>query len=376
VLINWALPLGGVERVEFGTTEVVFNDGGADVDFRIEGDTNPDLFKIDAGLDQVQVANLNGGPLAGFRNLLINGNFAIGQRGTTFASSANNDDAYTLDRWYILSDGNDAIDVTRETSVVPTNQKYAIALDVETANKKFGIAQIIESDNCVGLTGGTVTLSFKAKVSSTTKLDNVKAVIVAWSGTADTVTSDIISAWGAEGTNPTLIANATYENTPANLSVTTSYATYSLTASVDTASTTNIIVFIWSDVTDTTAGDFLYVTDVQLEPGPVATPFEQRPIGTELSLCQRYFQKNNGTASRALFQGYCVNGQGYPSRTPFHQQMRVAPTVSLTHADSLGFPGTAGSTSADASAFVESRTANSTQNSGYFISDWTASAEL
>jgi hypothetical protein len=30
----------GVERVEFGTTEVVFNDGGADVDFRVEGDTN------------------------------------------------------------------------------------------------------------------------------------------------------------------------------------------------------------------------------------------------------------------------------------------------------------------------------------------------
>jgi hypothetical protein len=279
----------GVERVEFGNTEVVFNDGGADVDFRVEGDTNADLFKIDAGLDQVQVANLNGGPLAGMRNRITNGNFAIGQRGTTFASSANNNDDYTLDRWYIVSDGNDAIDVTRETSVVPTNQKYAIALDVETANKKFGIAQIIESDNCVGLTGGTVTLSFKAKVSATTKLDNVKAAVVAWSGTADTVTSDIISAWGAEGTNPTLIANATYENTPANLSVTTSYATYSITASVDTASTTNIIVFIWSDVTDTTAGDFLYVTDVQLEPGPVATPFEQRPIGTELALCQRYF---------------------------------------------------------------------------------------
>ena len=287
---QFGIATGGVERVEFGTTEVVFNDGGADVDFRVEGDTNPDLFKVDAGLDQVQVANLNGGPLAGMRNRIINGDFAIGQRGTTFASSANNNDAYTLDRWYILSDGNDAIDVTRETSVVPTNQKYAIALDVETTNKKFGIAQIIESDNCVGLTGGTVTLGFKAKVSATTKLDNVKAAIVAWSGTADTVTSDIISAWGAEGTNPTLIANATYENTPANLSVTTSYATYSVTASVDTASTTNIIVFIWSDVTDTTAGDFLYVTDVQLEPGTVATPFERRPIGTELALCQRYFQ--------------------------------------------------------------------------------------
>jgi hypothetical protein len=250
----------------------------------------PNLFKIDAGTDQVQVANLNGGPLSGTRNRIINGDFSVAQRGTSFVSAANNDDAYTLDRWYILSDGNDAIDVTQETSTVPTNQKYAIALDVETVNKKFGIAQIIENVNCVGLTGGNVTLSFKAKVSSTTKLDNVKAAIVAWSGTADTVTSDIISAWGAEGTNPTLIANATYENTPANLSVTTSYATYSLSANIDTASTNNIIVFIWSDVTDTTAGDFLYITDVQLEPGTVATPFERRSYGQELALCQRYYE--------------------------------------------------------------------------------------
>jgi hypothetical protein len=108
----------GVERVEFGNTEVVFNDSGADVDFRVEGDTKANLFKVDAGADAVSIdgnfsvtgsldtASLNGGPLAGMRNRIINGNFAIGQRGTTFASSANNDDAYTLDRWYILSDGN------------------------------------------------------------------------------------------------------------------------------------------------------------------------------------------------------------------------------------------------------------------------------
>ena len=359
-----AVATGGVERVEFGTTEVVFNDDGADVDFRVEGDTNADLFKIDAGLDQVQVANLNGGPLAGMRNRIINGNFAIGQRGTTFASSANNNDAYTLDRWYILSDGNDAIDVTRETSVVPTNQKYAIALDVETANKKFGIAQIIESDNCVGLTGGTVTLSFKAKVSATTKLDNVKAAVVAWSGTADTVTSDIISAWGAEGTNPTLIANATYENTPANLNVTTSYATYSITASVDTASTTNIIVFIWSDVTDTTAGDFLYVTDVQLEPGAVATPFEQRPIGTELALCQRYYEKSYelgttpggaATAGSHWFTSLGITANVLSS-VLFSVKKRTSPTVSIW--DTAGNANKA--SSGDASLVIST---NNTQSS-------------
>jgi hypothetical protein len=48
----------GVERVEFGNTEVVFNDGGADVDFRIEGDTKANLFKVDAGADTVSIDGL------------------------------------------------------------------------------------------------------------------------------------------------------------------------------------------------------------------------------------------------------------------------------------------------------------------------------
>ena len=35
-----------------------------------------------------------------------------------------------------------------------------------------------------------------------------------------------------------------------------------------------------------------YITGVQLETGSVATPFERRPYGTELMLCQRYYQKS------------------------------------------------------------------------------------
>ena len=239
----------------------------------------------------LNLPSLNTGPLAGFRNALLNGNFQIAQRGTSFVAGANNDDTYNLDRWYVLSDGNDAVDITQDTTTIPTNgSQTAIALDVETANKKFGIAQIIEARNCAAFIGNTVTFSFKARVSSTTRLNNIKAAIIAWDGTADTVTSDIISAWNSGGTNPTLIANATYENTPANLNVTTSYATYSVTAAVDTASAKNIIVLIWSDVVVTAAADFLYVTDAQLELGSTATPFERRPIGIEQLLCQRYFQ--------------------------------------------------------------------------------------
>jgi hypothetical protein len=259
------------------------------------------------------------------KNRLLNGSFNIAQRGTSFVSGANNDDTYNLDRWYILSDGNDAVDIT-QTTTVPTGAKYSIGLDVETVNKKFGIAQIIENVNCYDAIGGNVTLSFQAKVSATTKLDNVKCAIVAWSGTADTVTSDIISAWGAEGTNPTLIANATYENTPANLNVTTSWATYSVTANVDTASTANIIVFIWSDVTDTTAGDFLHITNAQLEIGSTATPFERRLYNQELANCQRYFE----VGSFGYNGAYQLGGSGCSFSQNFSVTKRATPTLTAT----------------------------------------------
>jgi len=50
-----AVATNGVERVEFGTSAVVFNDGGNDIDFRIEGDTNANLFVVDAGNDGVGI---------------------------------------------------------------------------------------------------------------------------------------------------------------------------------------------------------------------------------------------------------------------------------------------------------------------------------
>ena len=45
---------GGVERMELGTT-TIFNEDGADVDFRIEGDTDANLFYVDAGNDRVGI---------------------------------------------------------------------------------------------------------------------------------------------------------------------------------------------------------------------------------------------------------------------------------------------------------------------------------
>ena len=262
------------------------------------------------------------------KNAIINGDMRIAQRGSSFVAGVNDDSDYTLDRWYILSDGNDIVDVTQETSVIPTNGLNAIALDVETINKKFGIAQIIEQKNCIGLIGNTVTLSFQAKVSSTTKLDNVKCAIISWDSTADAMTSDFVSAWGIEGTNPTLVANCTYENAPANLSLTTSYAAYTVSAAIDTASAANIALLIWSDVTDTTLGDFLYITDVQLENGAANTAFERRPFQQELALCQRYLPAFNSTGTTSLLpaSGGATSTTACWAAYKFGVPTRVTPT--------------------------------------------------
>lgn len=260
------------------------------------------------------------------RNAIINGDFAVGQRGTSFTSStpfANNDDAYTLDRWYILSDGNNRVEITQETSDLPGEQfdyqQTGCRMRVVTTSAsafKFGIAQIIEQRNCVGLIGKPVTLSFKLKASSTTKLDNIKAAIVQWTGTADAVTSDIVSTWNAEGTNPTLITNASYVNTPVNLNNAGAWTGYDntnaepITGTVS-ASAKNLIVFFWSDVTDTTAGDFIYLTDVQLEAGSVATAFERLPIDVSTARCQRYCQlvesESNTGMGFAIVEGTAPN---------------------------------------------------------------------
>jgi hypothetical protein len=215
-------------------------------------------------------------------------------------------------------------------------------------------------------------VSFQAKVSATTKLDNVKCAIVAWSGTADSVTSDIISAWGAEGTNPTLIANATYENTPANLNVTTSWATYTVSAPIDTASTNNVIVFIWSDVTDTTAGDFLYLAGVQLEAGSVATPFERRPYGTELALCQRYCQVYGASMRWAI---YAAQNTSFETDIII-PMMRATPTVSGQTNSSFGGTTTVTGTLPSAVRYEIATGSAAGGRYGAFALGYTLSAEL
>jgi hypothetical protein len=229
------------------------------------------------------------------RNAIINGNMAVWQRAVSFTSATtpkNSDDTYLMDRWVLLSDGNDIVDVTRVTTPVPVGAHSAACFDIETEDKKWGIVQIIEARDSSCFIGRTVSLQFKARMGASDTSTKLRAAVLSWSSTADTVTSDVVSSWGAEGTNPTLAANWTYENTPAALAeLTDAYQTYKIEGiAIDTASTTNIAVFIWSDDITNAVGDLVYITGVQLELGSTATEFEHRPYAEELALCQRYYE--------------------------------------------------------------------------------------
>ena len=231
-----------------------------------------------------------------YAQALINGSFQVNQQAvTTYTSGTtpdNGDDTYIMDQWILLSDGDDIVDVSQETSVVPTSSPSAIKFEVETQNKKFGICQIIENKDAIKFAGKRVSLQFKAKTANAKVIENVRAGVLSWSGTADTVTSDIVSTWGAEGANITPSTNWTLENTPANLALSTStWTTYKIeNINIDTASMTNLAVVIWVDDGDAAVDDLLYISDVQLNNGIVCTPYRHVKFADDLRACRRFFE--------------------------------------------------------------------------------------
>tara|TARA_R110000803_G_scaffold49530_5_gene103053 strand:- start:1013 stop:2410 length:1398 start_codon:yes stop_codon:yes gene_type:complete len=285
-------------------------------------------------------------------NPIINGDFLIWQRGVTITSATtattNGDDKYVADRWVLLSDGDDIVDVKRSTDAPNGGSKNSCFLEIETANKKFGIVQIIEQINCHDMLGETVSLTFKARVNATTNLDDVRAAIVSWTGTVDAPTSDIVSAWEAEGTNPTLATSWTYENTPADLNVTTSWAEYKIeNIDIDQSGAVNIAVFIWSNVTTTSVSEQFYITDVQLNKGATAGDFERKSFNTVENECLRYYETSMTWGTTGQYQGQLpvmgIAGATFNAATnnlpgrSIRNRKRVTPTYTIYHQD-----GTAG----------------------------------
>lgn len=274
------------------------------------------------------------------RNLLTNGDFRIAQRGESITSTTvfpNNDGGYTLDRWKLLSDGNDIVDVFRVIAgFAPADALNACRLEVETANKRFALAQYIEAVvSFQNKSTDTVSLSFQARASG---IANMRAAAIAWSGTADAITSDIISAWNTSGTDPTLVANAAYCNTPSNLALTASYQQFTIENITIPPGTNNLIVMLWCDDADAAINDTLDIGDVQLNDGEHAQPFHRRATSDIIADCKRYFDKSfsldvepGSATDNGMLENFKstanttrLNMQGY-----FKSVMRTPPTMQV-----------------------------------------------
>lgn len=207
-------------------------------------------------------------PLSGMRNLIINGNMSIAQRGGTVTTS----NGYTLDRWFVNSGTNATISQSTDAAGYTGNSLYSMKA-VATGTQQIFVRQAIETLNAIQFAGKTVILSaFAGGISSTTNLN----MSLAWSASTD---NGVSGTW--TDITPTSGGNLTLSGTMTRF--TGVFAVPSTARSLRVQFVNNAANF--------TVNQGFYLGDVQLEVGSQATPFEQRPYGVELQLCQRYYYK-------------------------------------------------------------------------------------
>jgi len=224
--------------------------------------------KLTGALPAIDGSALTGNVRSGRKNLIINGGFDVWQRGTSFSGSSE----YSSDRWKTQTSGN--VGTTTRTTDAPDTSRYATKVAITGTAAFMQLGQQTEFANFHSMRGKTVTLSFWAKGVGITSLNSRMR--------QGTTTEDEVAVFGA----PTLSVQTKTINT------TWQKFTHTFTIGANaTAISTDF------SAAPLVSGNEIYIAQVQLELGSVATDFEHRSYGEELALCQRYFEKSyNSTA--------------------------------------------------------------------------------
>ena len=281
------------------------------------------------------------------KNRIINGGMVISQRGTSFSITANT--VYTLDRFYLRYNGGSASCTVTQSSSAPSGFANSLLMTVGTAQSpvsgnRFSIEQNIEGYNWYDLGYGTAnaktcTLSFwvQSSIAGTYSiaLTNFSYSYVAtysiptantWTYVTLTIPGPTTGTWtGASNSSAVVVAWDIGEGSDVRTSTTGSWLSG---VYLGATGSTNVVA---------TSGATFYITGVQLEVGTQATSFDYRPYGTELALCQRYYQKSfpQGTAPSSGAGDYRVWYGVTGQNIPFPVVMRAAPTmVALPAVDS------------------------------------------
>jgi hypothetical protein len=273
----------------------------------------------------------------GFKNRIINGDMVIDQRNN---GSAVTGQQYLVDRWRSWFDpGTYSFQQVTDAPAGFTNSLRVTKTNTTQSTYGF-IVQYIEGFNCADLGFGTasaqtVTVSFWAKSSITgaftVALGNSAenrwyganysiSAANTWEYKTITIPGDTTGTWL---TNNGIGIQLVFNFGQAASAQAAGVWTTAVNARAATGST-NL---------GTTNGATWQVTGVQLERGQTATSFDVLPYGTELALCQRYYQELN--ASPRLTNTAGPGGQ--PSLIyPLATTMRATPTVTLTIINNFG----------------------------------------
>ena len=281
----------------------------------------------------------------GFKNRIINGAMVIDQRNAGAAVSVNNTLLYTVDRW--IGDargasGNGVISF-QQSATAPTGFINSLSATLTTQRTSaasgdvFAIYQKIEGLNVSDFAWGTasavsVTVSFWVRSSITgtysgavsNSAQNRSYPFTFAINSANTFEYKTITIPG-DTTGTWLTTNGVGLWLYINLGCGSTYLgtanTWAAAAYLGVTGSTN-----WATGANNST---FYITGVQLEKGSTATSFDYRPYGTELALCQRYYQVFSGLYSEGYASGVQVR-QNFPMSFPV--QMRATPTRSVVTA--------------------------------------------
>ena len=275
----------------------------------------------------------------GFRNRIINGGMTIDQRnaGASVTPTTANT-TFSVDRWLCNASQASKYTVQQNAgSVTPpvgfvnymgvtSSSAYSI-----TSSDYFFLEQDIEGLNCGDLGWGTanaktVTLSFWVYSSLT---GTFGASLRNSSGGRSYPFSYTISAANTWEYKTVTIAGDT-----SGTWLTTNGIGIRLSYSIGSGSNWAGTAGAWNSDNDWTVsgavsvvgtnGATFYITGVQLEVGSTATSFDYRPYGTELALCQRYYQAFFGPTTTGIGNGSTnVNDVVIPLFVP----LRASPTM-------------------------------------------------
>jgi hypothetical protein len=282
-----------------------------------------------------------------FRNRIINGDMRIDQRNAGAATTVNDSGTfYTLDRWRaqgVLSEG---VFTVQQDSSAPTSFNNSLKVTVTTADASVGATQVyavqqrFEGYTIADLSFGTasaktITISFWTRSSLTGTFGGAIcnaaqdrnypftytiSVADTWEYKTVTIPGDTTGTWVTTNANALLLTFQIGIGT----SRTSAAGAWNSTANAGFGANGATQIIETLDAT-------WYVTGVQLEVGSVATPFERRPFGTELALCQRYavMLGNSGNVYSNYGYGAAYTTTDISATVSLPVSMRAVPTVSF-----------------------------------------------